>query len=277
MDSVFNWIPKLYGGANKKTRIIREQTWSGLTPAESWDPNGESVPESSMMSRYRIEANAEWIANSISYTLDMKTFDEHNIMPQLAADLGNSIATRRQLAAVGLLCAGFSTAWNAEANENLFATGHNLDPRAGNLTVSNLVQGAPSVATLSEAITLLTGMRDDMGNPDATFQPRFVLCHPNKYLEWKQIIGNDAGRSDTANHTPNPFDEFHLKAVACPWITDEKMWFLFANKTGLIWNEIIPFVTKMETDHKTQVTSHLAYSCFTQYARDWRGIVGSQG
>jgi hypothetical protein len=44
-----------------------------------------------------------------------------------------------------------------------------------------------------------------------------------------------------------------------------------------VWNDVIKFATEMGTELKTQITTHLAYSAFTRYARDWRGIVGING
>ena len=276
VDSIPNFIPQLYEMTNKKTKQIIERQYAGIPEAEAWNPNGEPIPEATINSRYKIIAENGWIGNSVGYTLDMKTFDQNDLMRRMASDLGTSIATRKQKTAVGFLCAGFSEVWNAEANEPLFSASHALDPRSSVATASNLVVGGPSVSTLSDAINLLVNTPDDLGNP-GTYVPQFILCHPNKYLEWKQIVGDNRGRSDTANNTINPFEEFNIKVVSCPYVTDEDYWFLFSNKRPLVWNEVISYKSVMETDAKTQVTTHLAYSCFTRYARDWRGIVGSQG
>ncbi|HEX2950408.1 MAG TPA: hypothetical protein VHV83_12730 [Armatimonadota bacterium] len=278
VEKVFNFIPKLYNVQSKKSRQIIERSYAGVTEATDWNPNGEPIPTSTINSRYKILAENGWIGNSVAYTLDMKTFDENDLMTNMAADLANSIATRKQKVAVGFLCSGFGINWNDEAAEPLFCTTHKLDPRyaGGNATASNLVVGAPSVGSLCDAINLLVNTPDDLGNP-GTYNPRFVLCHPSKYLEWKMIIGDNRGKSDTNNHTINPFEEYSITPVACPWIVDDKMWFLYSDKHGLVWNDVVGFKSVMDTDAKTQVTTHLAYSCFTRYARDWRGIVASQG
>jgi hypothetical protein len=248
--------------------------------ATDWNPNGDTIPANVVNSRYRIEATNNWIGNSVAYTLDMKTFDHNELMTKMAGDLASSVAIARQKAALKPLNDGFTGKWctDAAVTVPLFSTTHPLDPRLGTpaVTASNLVVGAPSIATLSDAINLLVATPDDLGN-QGTYLPRFVLCHTNKYLEWKQILGNDSGRSDTPNHTPNPFTEYRINPVACPWIDDEDKWFLFSDKTPLVWNDVISFKSLLSTEPKTQVTTHMAYACFTQYARDWRGIVASQG
>lgn len=278
VDQTPNFVPELYSTQHKKTKRISERQYAGIPEAEPWNPNGEPIPVSAISSRYKIEAENGWIGNSVAYTLEMKTFDQYDLKRQLAGDLASSVAVKKQKVAVGFLCAGFTNNWNAEAAEPLFSATHKLDPRyaGGNGTASNLVVGAPSVATLAEAINLLISTPDDLGNP-GSYLPRFVLCHTNKYLEWKQILGNQDYRSDTDKHTPNPFAEYRIIPKACPWITSEDMWFLYGHKHGLVWNEVISFKSQLSTDPKTQTTTHMAYSCFTRYARDWRGLVASQG
>lgn len=278
VDTVTNFIPMLYNTQSKKTKRITERLYAGIPEAEPWNPNGEPIPSQTINTRYKVEAENGWIGNSVDYTLDMKTFDNNDMMTRMASELATSIAIKKQKTAIGFLCAGFADVWNSEANEPLFSATHKLDPRyaGANANASNLVVGAPSVATLSDAINVLLSMPDDLGNP-ACYLPKYILCHPSKYLEWRQILGNAEYRSDTANHTPNPFSEYSLRPVSCSWVTSDNMWFLYGDRHGLVWNDVIGFKSVLDTDAKTQVTTHMAYACFTRYARDWRGIVGSQG
>jgi len=278
---VTNWIPKLFTTTNKKTKQIIERSYAGVPEAESWNPNGEQIPEASINTRFKILAENGWLGQSVGYTLEMKTFDENDLMTKMAGDLANAVAVAKQKSALAFLEGGLSTVWNVEANEYLFTASHYLDPRYGSGTevYGNLVTGAPSVSTLSDGINLLVGTPDDLGNPKMIL-PKFILCHTNKYLTWKQILGHNTGeayRSDTANATPNPFSEYNIVPVACPWIQTETHAFLFGNENGLVWNEVIGFKSTFGTDLKTQLTTHLAYSAFTRYARDWRGVVCING
>ena len=278
VDSVQDFIPKLFTTTNKNSKRITERTFSGIPEAETWNPNGESIPVTAINSRWQITADNGWIAQRVAYTKEQKQFDLYDVMNAMAADLGNSIAVKRQKAALARLCGGFSTVWNTEANEYLFTASHYLDPRysTGTVTYSNLVAGAPSVNVLKEALALLTGTPDDMGNP-TSYMPKFILCHPDYYLDWMMIVGDARGKADTADNTINPFQEYGLSVVPCPWITTSTYWFLFSNKHGLVWNDVIKFKSESFNDDKTKVTYHDAYSCYTNYVRDWRGIVAGTG
>jgi len=285
VTEVFNWVPRLFKVIPPRKYLeIRERTWAGMTDAEPWEGDGDEVPISGIASRYKITAEYGFIANSIEYTYKMKTFDEYNLLKDKAVGLRESVETKTQKSAVGYLCGGFSGTWGTDPaiTEPLFSDLHTFDPRyAGSGTFwSNIVSGAPSVGALMDAINLLILTPDDLGNP-GTYLPTFLLCATGMVMVWRQILGfpgKTAERADTANHTPNPFGEYNITVVGCPWIDQisPDMWYLYSNKTDLIWETLVGIDTWMH-EAKNKSTEHLAMSCFRRFARGPRGIVGSEG
>ena len=281
-DSVPDFIPRLFNVEKKKRKDIHEKTWNGIPPAMPWpgDANGLPMPTQGVSTGFDILALNAWSANSVQFTLDMKAHDEYDLMNKMSKDLGQSFPVRRNQLGLASLCAGFSTVWNAQEGQTLFSASHPLDSRylGGNAVASNLVTGGPSVSALSNAITTMLMTPDQLGSP-TTIMPKFLLCSTTMYLQWKQVIGTVEGRTDTASHTPNPFEEYHLTLVPCRWIDqiNTKYWFLFGDKHGAIFNQSQPLRYVNHTSKKTQVTFYGGFEEFCIYYRNWRGIVGSQG
>lgn len=282
---VYNWIPKLYKTTNKKTFQILERTFAGLTPASPWLADGDPVPVSGLSSRYKITAEQGIIANSFDYTFRMKFFEQYDVLAKVAAGLPSTIAVKKQLAAIGYLGSGFTGKWCTDpaCTEPLFSTSHPLDPRyaGGGAYGSNLVSGGASVGTAMDMLNALINTPDDLGNP-GTYIPSFILCATEQVMNWQQVFpqqGKNAYRADTANHTPDPFGDYTIGIVGCPWFDQLGMStcsFLFSQQNELVWNDALPIKSWMKEKDNLVTTQHVM-SIFTRYAQGWRGIVASAG
>jgi hypothetical protein len=265
-----------------ETKDIKEESYIGLSDAEIWTP-GQPLSVSTGKVRYPIYAVNGWIQKGTAYDREMKQFSRHKKMTELSGQIGTVIGIYRQRYAIGKLLQGSTINWNATEGLPWFHKRHPLDPDTAGVNAywGNLVTGGPSIETLLEAETLMIGTRDDNGR-QSDYAPSFLLCSTNRWPIWDRIIGTPAGDSDNANHSKNLFTgkgKYKVHAIPCRWIPPEfdNMAFLFAQKHGSVWNNVIDLETSMYYDKQTQNTYHWGVSCFTSYIRDWRGVVMISG
>jgi hypothetical protein len=274
--SVTDWVARLFTKESKKTKKITKRSYSGVPEAVAWpgDANGQPLPVATINDRFLIEAINAWYGQSVSYTLDMKTFDLHNLMSRMAGDLGNAVAVKRQKMALGFLSAGFSTVWNAQEGQYLFSAAHPLDERVGG-TFSNYVNRALSRGALEDAIELMIGTPDDLGNPAGYTAKKLVV--PQALIgAAHDAVGIKGMKPGTADNDPNWVSQYGITIEVCEWAQSDTEWYLYGQKHGLCWNDVISYKSLMDTDAKTQVTTHMAYFCSTVYAEDCRGVIGGR-
>jgi len=271
------YIERCFNVQRVPRKKVEYRSFAGVPLASDWDPNGNPITSHVVNPRFKIELINTWYANAIDYTLEHKQFDQWQLMNEATAELGRSAARKKEYLGAAFLEGGFSAVWNTEEGKVLFAADHPLDPRVGG-SYSNLVTGNLSVAKLQEAIALQESTPDDLGYPFG-LQSRYLVVHKKKKMLAMEVLGQGIKyRTDAANYTPNVFEDWNITIVAHDWLTvSENAWFLFADRHGLVWNNVIDLNSHIFEDDRTHVTQRQVWFCCTRGARDWRGVLGSAG
>lgn len=280
-ESVDDSIIKLaYNPGNVKTKDVKMKSWAGLSPAQSWDPNGSSLPKTVPNPRYDISWTNLWYGNSVQYTLEHKQFNLYPEMNNMSQELAETAKTSKVLLAVSLFNTGMDAANYPYADgKAFFAADHPLDPRAvGSLTYSNLTTGDLAVGSLKTAIALLGKTPNDMGLPMG-LKPKYLWVHPDNYFNALEVVNQGIQyQSGDSKFTKNVFNDVNLTVKQCPWFTNTKFWMLQGDKIGTVWNDVVDLASGFkEDDGDTFITTQWVYYCCSRGLKDPRGFVASAG
>lgn len=269
--TVRDYIPMLYKSATFQQLTKKSKVYSGLTEATDWDLESIMEPEG-MEFLYDVTATHYGYKKATSYTYKAQLFDEYNVFPKLAKQLGLSLGHKRQKLGASLFNNGFTT--NFADGVPFFSAAHPNDLRIGG-TQSNLVAGGLSVSTLTDAINLLMDMRDPLGRP-LNYMPKRLWVHPTKAIFARQILGVNGMEYGTANNNKNPFSDFKLEVMEYPWFTTSTQWMLQADDYETYVSAKVGFKTKMEQQDDYSIR-HEGHFVDAYWAESWMGFVSSTG
>lgn len=283
-------IGKLFKVKNTNRYRNTYQGFSGLSDFNTWDMESAITAES-INPRYETTVTQAGWRKAIQYTYKTKKYEKYDLMTEMADQLGYVAATTKQRKAFNWLNAQLAGTdgvyWNTTAAKYLFSVTHALEsganawinPVTGSSTSYgiNLLTGALSPATLKNAIALLYMTPDDMGNP-MCLQPAQLWVAPATESTAHEVL-KSRQKSGTANNDTNfIYDKYgSVEIVVCPWITDSDSWFLASTEHKLVCEVSIGLEQRMYEEDSTRNTVHDACFAFQVGAKDWRGIVASQG
>lgn len=274
VDTVEDWIPRLFKVSDTDLIQDTSQGFAGLTDFRDWSgESGQNLQNISM--RYATTLVQRFWRDGVAFSWKfMKFIQYREIMAEMVSSLAKQAQITRQKYAFSFLNNGFSgTYWNATDASYLFSATHHL--LSGN-TYSNLITGALSVSNLQTAINLLEMTPDDQNNR-MNYKGAELWVGTSLQFVAQEVLGKPEWRPDTGNNTPNALAKKGIQLVVCPWITDTDSWFVKAANTKLIAKVSQPLAQRMYKDDNQMSTIHDAYFGLAVGAKDWRGIVGSTG
>ena len=217
-------------------------------------------------------------------TMEMMADDQHGIIKQMPADLGDSARDHKERLAHGLLNDAFAGATYTGLPDGggtglaLCTTAHILLKTGA--TVSNSLSPAValSVAGLESAITNYRLTLNETGRR-INIQPKLVLTHPNEEFNAAQIL-DSTQEPFTADNQINAVSSSRMgiSHMQSPYLTDTDAWFLMAAKSdhSLKWYNRMPVTFERGKDSQTKDAMFDSVYRASVTFDNWRGVVGSQ-
>jgi len=193
---------------------------------------------------------------AFAITREDKKFNRIDKVQRLTKKLSRAMIRTKERVATVPLNLGFSSTLNLGVDSQpLFSATH---VNVGGVTFSNLLAVDLSMASLETAITMFMTMVDNDGTP-IVVTPKYLVVHPNNYLNAKRIVGsanyftNGASGSEPASQqpgtqawtgAPNAIQDMGITVVPNPYLTDVDAWYLLGPKGEednivFVWNEDI--------------------------------------
>ena len=228
--------------------------------------------------KYLIRIVNETVGNSFVMT---KEAMEDNLyekeFPMSVKALRDSMVSAKELAAASFMVDGFSV--NEYDGVPLFSANHPTD--AG--SISNLIAGDPSEATINDAMILVNKFTDQAGLPVQAMIKKAIIS-PKNYFIFSKLCGSDFS-VQTANNDPNPIKRENIipegyrinRYMQFVSATGQNAWFLTTSIPGLVLQQRkkIEYDTKVEEFTGTVRT--FASERYGIGVRDFMSVVGSPG
>ena len=216
-------------------------------------------------------------------TMEMMDDEQHGIISQMPADLGNSARDHKEQLAWSLLNDAFTGTTYTGIPEGdgtrraLCSTGHIRLKDGG--TSSNRLNPdvAFSVSGLESALTNMRLTVDDSGRY-IRIMPKMVLAHPNEEWNIAQIMESEK-EPFTADNQINSVKSSRvgLTSMVVPYLSDTDNWFLMCDKSGhtLTWYNRMKMSFGRNKDAQTKDALFDAMYRASVTFDMWRGVVGS--
>jgi phage major head subunit gpT-like protein len=220
---------------------------------------------------------AERYDNSYELTWELMQDDLYKVFKGIgkggsATALGKGLRTTEEVKCADVIKNGFTV--NGYDGVPLFSKAHPLVDSTE--TVSNLIEGELTDATLKEALTLMRKQKDEAGLPIAMHATQLVVC-PELEFTAKAIV-NSIQQAGTNNNDVNTVP--NLKVVVNDYLADEtkKIWFI----QDTSYENLLFLTREAPIFGSEKIADTMDYRMYG-YARwsegyvDFRGLVGSTG
>lgn len=239
-------------------------------------PEGTPISYDDPVQGARKRVVMQTFALGFRVTMEMMDDDQHNIISQMPADLGDSGRDHQENLAWAVLNTGFTNVPAGLDSLGLWNTAH-VHLKAGGPSSNSLSPGvAMSVAGVEAAVTNFELTQDESGR-QIRVSPTMIVIHPNERFNTVRVLESTQEPS-TANNAVNPVNRLGLNVLRVPYLTDTDAWSMWGSKSqhSLTWYD------RMEMNFSRNKDAQTKDSLFDGMYRaqvtfdDWRGTVGSQ-
>ena len=246
-------------------------------------PEGQPISYDDPVQSLRKRVVHSTYALGFRATMELMQDDQHGIISQMPADLGDSAADYRERLAFGVLADAFAGATYTGIAEgdgtrrSLCNTGHIRLKDGG--TSSNRLNPdvAISVSGIESAVTNFRLTQQDSGRY-VNLTPKHLLFHPNDEFTVATILEStlDPNSSDNAINTVSQ-SRLGLDGTQVPYFTDTDNWFITATKEQhtLTWYNRMKINFERNKDAQTKDALFDAVTRSSTTFDRWEGIVGS--